>query len=126
MQRREVTVTELEAEDDPADDPAEIKRRVTDERLAIDEESAAREDTERPDGAVREMRNKLLALRKPDGSSGVELDEVIAYYEQRIVEVAYCPEHGLHGTRSTCFECGKPVKQIPIQAVRDTEQEQSR
>lgn len=27
-------------------------------------------------------------------------------------DIAWCPEHGLHGARDTCFECGKPVKQI--------------
>lgn len=27
-------------------------------------------------------------------------------------DIAWCPEHGLHGARDTCFECGKPVEQI--------------
>lgn len=30
------------------------------------------------------------------------------------VTVACCPEHGLHGERDTCFECGGPVEQIPM------------
>lgn len=34
--------------------------------------------------------------------------------EGRIVSVARCPEHGLHGCRETCFECGKPVEQVPM------------
>lgn len=28
--------------------------------------------------------------------------------------IAWCPEHGLHGARDTCFECGEPVEQIPM------------
>ncbi len=29
-----------------------------------------------------------------------------------IVTIAYCPEHGLHGFRDDCSECGKPVEQV--------------
>jgi hypothetical protein len=35
-------------------------------------------------------------------------------------DIAWCPEHGLHGARDTCFECGKPVEQIrmiPLEEV---------
>jgi hypothetical protein len=31
--------------------------------------------------------------------------------------IAYCPEHGLHGERDTCFACGGPVLQIPMRAI---------
>lgn len=34
--------------------------------------------------------------------------------EPLTVEVARCPEHGLHGRRDTCFECGGPVEQVPM------------
>lgn len=35
------------------------------------------------------------------------------------VKIAYCSEHGLHGQRDTCFECGAPAQQIPmVQASR--------
>lgn len=27
-------------------------------------------------------------------------------------DIAWCDEHGLHGARDHCFECGKPVEQI--------------
>lgn len=33
------------------------------------------------------------------------------------VNIARCPEHGLHGARDECFECGKPVEQIPMVPV---------
>jgi hypothetical protein len=72
--------------------------------------------TDQPDpaAAVHAIRDKLWNLRKPDGSSGADLDAAIAYCDQKIVEVAYCPDHGLHGARDTCFVCGKPVQQIPM------------
>ena len=28
--------------------------------------------------------------------------------------IACCPEHGLHGQRDRCFECGRPVEQVPM------------
>lgn len=31
--------------------------------------------------------------------------------------ITYCPEHGLHGERSTCFVCDGPVEQIPMAEV---------
>jgi hypothetical protein len=31
-----------------------------------------------------------------------------------VVYVARCPIHGLHGERSTCFDCGGPVEQVPM------------
>ena len=34
-----------------------------------------------------------------------------------VANIAWCPEHGLHGARDTCFECGKPVEQIPMLEV---------
>lgn len=34
-----------------------------------------------------------------------------------VANIAWCPEHGLHGARDTCFECGKPVEQIPMVPV---------
>ncbi|HET7455423.1 MAG TPA: hypothetical protein VFJ76_07880 [Solirubrobacterales bacterium] len=35
--------------------------------------------------------------------------------------IAWCPKHGLHGARDTCFECGEPVEQIPMVPLRDLE-----
>lgn len=37
-----------------------------------------------------------------------------------IVNIARCPEHGLHGERTECFVCGGPVEQeamVPAVAV---------
>lgn len=34
-----------------------------------------------------------------------------------VVGVAWCPQHGLHGCRSTCFECGQPVPKVAMIAV---------
>lgn len=31
-----------------------------------------------------------------------------------VVLIARCPEHGLHGQRDTCFECGGPVEQVAM------------
>jgi hypothetical protein len=28
------------------------------------------------------------------------------------VQIAHCPEHGLHGSRGLCFECRRPVQQV--------------
>lgn len=35
-----------------------------------------------------------------------------------VVNIARCPEHGLHGCRETCFVCGVSVEQVPM--VPDT------
>lgn len=40
------------------------------------------------------------------------------------VDIAYCPEHGLHGERERCFVCEQPVLRVqvrPTGVVRDTE-----
>ena len=31
-----------------------------------------------------------------------------------VVQIARCPEHGLHGERTECFACGGPVEQVPM------------
>lgn len=31
--------------------------------------------------------------------------------------IAWCPVHGLHGCRDSCFECGGPVEQIKMAEV---------
>lgn len=31
-----------------------------------------------------------------------------------VTYIARCPEHGLHGCRDTCFECGRPVERVPM------------
>ena len=38
-----------------------------------------------------------------------------------VVNIARCPEHGLHGRRETCFECGAPVKQVPMVPLADAQ-----
>lgn len=40
-----------------------------------------------------------------------------AQQKNSVVRVARCPEHGLHGCRDTCFECGGPVEQVPMVEV---------
>lgn len=43
------------------------------------------------------------------------------------VDIAECPEHGLHGARDTCFVCGKPVRQrrmVALDELCDAIQEQ--
>jgi hypothetical protein len=30
------------------------------------------------------------------------------------VNIARCPEHGLHGERPACFVCGGEVEQVPM------------
>lgn len=34
-----------------------------------------------------------------------------------IVYFARCPEHGLHGCRTRCFECGEEAEQVPMVAL---------
>jgi hypothetical protein len=36
-------------------------------------------------------------------------------------DIAWCPEHGLHGERAECFLCGKPVEQIPMVPADEAE-----
>lgn len=33
-----------------------------------------------------------------------------------IVNIARCPEHGLHGERTECFVCRGPVEKVPMLA----------
>lgn len=37
-----------------------------------------------------------------------------------MAEIAYCPKHGLHGERTKCYKCKKPVEQVrmvPLLAI---------
>jgi hypothetical protein len=34
-------------------------------------------------------------------------------------DIAWCDEHGLHGSRRECFECGKSVEQIRMLPIDD-------
>jgi hypothetical protein len=43
-----------------------------------------------------------------------------------VVEIACCPEHGLHGCRSACFECGGPVDQMPMITVAEADERRRR
>lgn len=45
---------------------------------------------------------------------------------ERVVLIARCPKHGLHGCRDTCFECGGPVEQVPMVAAEGTTTEGDR
>jgi hypothetical protein len=36
-----------------------------------------------------------------------------------VVTIARCPEHGLHGSRARCFECGEEVEQVYMAPVGD-------
>jgi hypothetical protein len=40
--------------------------------------------------------------------------------------IAYCPEHGVHGERDKCWECWRPVEQIPMRAVVSVDAERER
>lgn len=31
-----------------------------------------------------------------------------------VVHIARCPEHGLHGCRTHCYECGEEVEQVAL------------
>jgi hypothetical protein len=43
----------------------------------------------------------------------------------RTANIALCPDHGLHGERTECFVCGRPVDQLvmvekaPVDAERE-------
>lgn len=43
----------------------------------------------------------------------------------RTVKIAYCSQHGLHGERDTCFECGAPTVVVPMRRLRHSEHEGS-
>jgi hypothetical protein len=34
--------------------------------------------------------------------------------QARVIYIARCPEHGLHGERDECFVCGGEVEQVPF------------
>jgi len=36
-------------------------------------------------------------------------------------DIAWCPNHGLHGARSHCFICCEPVEQIPMVPIAELE-----
>ncbi|HWF25166.1 MAG TPA: hypothetical protein VG275_06955 [Solirubrobacteraceae bacterium] len=38
-----------------------------------------------------------------------------------LVNIARCPEHGLHGCRTECFFCGGPVDQVEMMALAELE-----
>jgi hypothetical protein len=38
-----------------------------------------------------------------------------------VVYIARCPECGLHGERSSCFECGGEVEQVAMVTVEEVE-----
>lgn len=40
--------------------------------------------------------------------------------QSEVVHIASCPIHGLHGERTSCFECGGPVQQVPMVPVTVT------
>lgn len=44
----------------------------------------------------------------------------------RVVNIARCPEHGLHGCRTECFVCGGPVEQVPMVPVRGSDDDLTR
>lgn len=44
--------------------------------------------------------------------------------ENESVRIARCPEHGLHGERTECFVCGRPVEQVPMVPARLLAREQ--
>ena len=44
----------------------------------------------------------------------------------RTVNIARCPEHGLHGERTECFVCGRPVEQVPMVEKAPVEAERER
>ena len=36
-----------------------------------------------------------------------------------VVYFAWCAEHGLHGCRTRCYECGVEVEQVPMVALSE-------
>jgi hypothetical protein len=43
-----------------------------------------------------------------------------------IFNIARCAEHGLHGCRTRCFECGEEAEQVPMVDVREVRAELAR
>lgn len=41
-------------------------------------------------------------------------DDHAAQVREAAMDFACCPEHGLHGARSECFDCGAEVFQVPM------------
>lgn len=63
---------------------------------------------------VRSEQNRYERCGASD-VGGLDYDGVGAQrWAGEVVGVAYCPQHGLHGARDTCFECGKPCEQVPM------------
>lgn len=46
----------------------------------------------------------------------------VVFGDTGTVNIARCPEHGLHGERAECFICGGPVEQVPMRPVPRQEQ----
>jgi hypothetical protein len=72
-----------------------------------------REATQTSESVIAEVAKALDRwLAGYSGQSfGDELGKIIA---QEVVEIARCPEHGLHGARTRCFVCDGPVEQVPL------------
>jgi hypothetical protein len=57
-----------------------------------------------------EVADHLARVRSPDA-------RLTSGSDAWSVDIARCPEHGLHGQREECFVCGGPVEQVPVVEV---------
>lgn len=55
--------------------------------------------------------------RSRDGSNRTVGGVVITSWPT--IDIAYCPEHGLHGERERCFVCDGPVVRVPVVPLSD-------
>jgi hypothetical protein len=74
----------------------------------LTQQSSGGQEAERPWDEKDEAYVRILA--EEDEPSGMP-------WESGPVDIAYCPTHGLHGCRSTCFVCDGPVQQIRMAPV---------
>lgn len=110
--------------DEDRERAVELLRRVTQHprkihpgRPAVQYGSVWQEVADEVDAFLRSLANR------PDQPEPKEPAVTDGEHEEWTgpADIAWCPEHGLHGARSTCFECGKPVKQIRMIPVAEVE-----
>lgn len=63
-------------------------------------------------------------VHEDDGETArAVLAEITTGNAPEVVHIARCPEHGLHGCRQECFECGGPVEQVPMVEITTASKE---
>jgi hypothetical protein len=94
--------------------------RVAQALLDMAAPAIRRERSTRLDGSLMCVLDALDELKKATQPSDLEPVGEDGAGKERwngVANIAWCPEHGLHGARDTCFECGRPVEQIPMLEV---------